>query len=247
VRIFCTILFVLFGNGFLFAQNSNNDIQLNWENSNKDISARISITAPLENTNKKITVYFINMVDSVGKEYNNKNENFVFNDVSSLFTLIRISLFQMHDSEVVPNFSTLSKVFVNDIMPFIHKQYPLSKIGDGIIAGENAGAEIALNTSLNFSEKFNKTALFFDKYLSGFSYIKDFVKTLTIKGKLFISENHKGGKFDTVDGLAHIVGLNSSVMIYKLDNYEDENVDLFKYGYNWLLADGNNIILKTEY
>jgi hypothetical protein len=245
VKLICSTIFIFCCSHFLLAQSIKNTIEYTWQSNDGKTAAQISIKPAQENASNKTIFYFIVMQDSINKNLVDTSSNNIFKALPPSCTAILIAVSQKLDSIEVRDFFALSKLLITEVLPFVHQKYGAAKNANTILAGLDAGAEIALISALSFPDKFNKTAFFFNDYLSGFAYINKFESPLGIKGKLFMYVNHKGGKLDTSDGLVYVLALKSSIMLYKIDAYE-EDVISFEDGYKWLMADGNNYIIKTE-
>jgi hypothetical protein len=246
VKLVCLTIFIFCGNHFLLAQNVANTIEYIWESNDGKTTARISIKPALEKASNKTIFYFIAMHDSINENFVDINYDSITKSLPTSYTGVKISLSQKLDSQEVRDLFLLSTLLVNDIFPFINKSWVLPKVNNTIIAGVDAGAEVALISALSFPNKFNKTALFFNKPFAGFAYSNQFdVLAPNIKGKLFMYVKHADGELNIIDEMANRLALKSSIMLYKIDAYNEEAIS-FEDGYKWLMADGNNYVIKTE-
>lgn len=245
MKLICATIFIFCCNNFLLAQYSTSANEYIWQSKDGKTIAQISINPAVEDVGNKTVFYFVAMQDSVNNNLADTRYQNIITVLPTSCTSIKISLSQKLDTQEIRDFFLLSKLVVNEVFPFIQEKYKMTKQYNSIIAGIDAGAEIALISALSFPDKFNKTALFFNDYLSGFAFVNKFEFPFSIKGKLFIYVNHNESKFDTPDGLAYIIALKSSILLYKIDAYEEDNIS-FEDGYKWLMAVGNNYIIKTE-
>jgi hypothetical protein len=230
----------------LLAQNVTNTTEYIWESNDGKTVAQISINPALESASNKTIFYFITVQDSINNNLLDSSYNSIVSALPTSCTAIKISLSQKLDSQDILDLFALSTLVVKQIFPFVQKQCALCKEGNSIIAGVDAGAEIALISVVSYPNKFNKTALFFNKAFAGFAHSNQFdVLAPNIKGKLFLYVKHKENEINVIDDMTNRLALKSSIMFYKIDTYE-ENVISFEDGYKWLMADGNNYIIKTE-
>lgn len=246
MKLICLTIFIFCCNHFLHAQNITNTSRYKWESNDGKTTAQISINLALENASSKTVFYFIAMQDSINENFVDTSSSSIFNELPSSCTTIKIVLSQKLDSQEVRDFFALSKLVANEIFSFVDKIYPLFKTGNFIISGVDVGAEVALTSALAFPNKFNKTALFFNKPFSAFAYSNQFdVLVSSIKGKLFMYVKHAENELNVMDEIINKIALKSSIMLYKIDVQEDNNIS-FEDGYKWLMAAGNNYIIKTE-
>jgi hypothetical protein len=232
----------------VLAQNATNAIEYTWKSNDDKTSAQISIKPIpiLENANTKTIFYFIAMQDSINENLVDTNYKSIVKALPTSCTTIKISLSQKLDTQEIRDFFALSKLLVTEIFPFVHQKHAATKHAHIILAGVDAGAEIALISALSFPVKFNKTALFFNTAFAEFCFSNQFdVLAPSIKGKLFVYVKHNKNDIDVIDNMANRLALKSSIMLYKIDVYEEEVLS-FEDGYNWLMADGNNYIIKAE-
>ncbi len=136
----------------------------------------------------------------------------------------------------------------NEIIPALRKNYPKIIADNFILAGLNTGAIIAIVSTCTFPEKINKAAAFFENYEPLVSYKNAIdIVAAKIKGKLFIHTSQNNITINTINLLVDNIALKSSAMLYKIDNFEDTlSEDILSEAYHWLMANGNNYIIKTE-
>ncbi len=243
MRLICITIFIFCCSHFLLAQNAT---EYKWVSNDGKTFANISIKSSLENAGNKTIFYFITLQDSASENFVDTSYNKVFNALPASCTPIKIALYQELDSQEVYDFIELSKLLMKEVLPFVHKKSNWLKETNAIIAGVDLGAEVALISALSFPDKFSKTALFFNNAFALFSYRKEF-DTLApgIKGKLFMYVKHTENDINVIDDMVNKIALKSSIMLYKIDGYEEGDIS-FEDGYKWLMADGNNYIIKTE-
>jgi hypothetical protein len=230
----------------LIAQNVTNATEYIWKSNDGKTSAQISIVPSLERVTNKTIFYFIAVQDSINGNLLDSSYYNIAKSLPTSCTAIKISFSQKLDSQEVSDLFLLSTLLVNDIFPFINKSGVLPKENNTIIAGVDAGSEVALISALSFPNKFNKTALFFNKPFAEFAYSNQFdILAPNIKGKLFMYVKHTENKINIIHEMANRLALKSSIMLYKIDAYEEDIIS-FEDGYKWLMADGNNYVIKTE-
>jgi hypothetical protein len=243
VKLICSTIFIFCCSHLLLAQNAT---EYTWESKDGKTTAQISIKPALENASSKTIFYFIAIQDSLNGNLVDGNSDSIVKSLPTSCTAIKISLSQKLDTIEVRDLFALSTLVVKEIFPFVQQKYMPAKNANTILSGVDAGAEIALISALSFPDKFNKTALFFNRAFAEFAYSNQFdVLAPSIKGKLFMYVKHTENEINIIDDMTNKLVLKSSVMLYKIDAYE-EDVISFEDGYKWLMADGNNYIIKTE-
>ena len=231
----------------LFCENANaqfaDTIKYVWQNETTKINASIEIYNA-ENTKSKGCIYFITHSDTSFKSISDSLFN-KFIASSSQLNIVKISFYNLYDTNKLSLFST---ELINFILPDLAKKYKQLSNSTLILAGINDYALVALHAAMYNSEKINSTALFFNEYKPETAFSKELKSSpKQLKGKLFMYVN--GGEENSLltDSLAENLALNSSIILYK---YDDENVqaskNIFTEAYNWLIADGNNYVLKTD-
>ena len=243
MKLICLIIFIFCNSHFLLAQKA---IEYKWQSSDGKTVAQISITPAQENVRNKKNLYLIALQDSINKNFVDISYNDIVKRLPTSCTIVKIYIEKKLDSQEVHDFFALSTLVVNEIFPFLQKKNVTSTMEQTIIAGVDAGAEIALISALSISNKFNKTALFFSNAFAEFASSNQFdVLAPNIKGKLFIYVKHAENEMNVLYDMTEKLTLKSSIMLYKIDAYEEDNFS-FDDGYNWLIADGNNYVLKTD-
>jgi hypothetical protein len=246
VKLICSTIFIFCCSHFLLAQNATNTIEYTWQSNDGKTAAHISIKPALDNAGNKTIFYVIAMQDSISSNLVDTGYNNIVAALPLSCTFIKIYLSQKLDTQEIRDFFALSKSLVTEILPFVHQKYAPTKNTNTILAGIDAGAEIALISVLSFPDKFNKTALFFNTGFAEFSSSNQLdVLCTSIKGKLFMYVKQNENDIDVIENMTNKIALKSSIMLYKIDAYE-EDVLFFEDGYKWLIADGNNYIIKTE-
>jgi hypothetical protein len=243
VKLICSTIFIFCCSHFLLAQNAT---EYKWESNDGKTVAQISIKPALGNANNKTILYFIAMQDSVNNNLADTDYQNIITALPTSCTAIKVSLSQKLDSQEIRDLFALSKLVVDEVFPFIQEKYKIAKQYNSIVGGIDAGAEIALISALSFPDKFNKTALFFNTSFAEFGFSNQFdVLIPSIRGKLFMYVKHSENEINITDRIANGLALKSSIMMYKIDVYEEDNIS-FEDGYKWLMADGNNYIIETE-
>ena len=243
MKLICLTIFIFCNSHFLLAQKA---IEYKWESNNGKTVAQISITAAQENVRNKTILYLITLQDSININFVDTSCNGIVIRLPTSCTIVKIYIEQKLDSQEIHDFFVLSTLVVNDIFTFLQKKNVIPTLEHTIIAGVDAGAEIALISALSFPTKFNKTALFFNNAFAEFASSTQFdALAPNIKGKLFMYVKHAENEVNVIDELTEKLALKSSIMLYKIDAYEEDNFS-FEDGYKWITADGNNFIIKVE-
>jgi hypothetical protein len=229
------------------AQSSDSTIKYIWKNDASNITASVEIYG-LKKADNSYCIFYLNAVDTV---YNNNSDS-LFNTFVNISTLncpiLKISFYDMLDTVPAKKIKLYGQEFSKFILADVHKKYPQIRTNNPIISGVNYFAIVALSASINNPIKINKTALFFNKN-SNIGELRDIgigeVKNL--KGKLYIYINHENIGDNFADFLVNDIALNSSTVLYKFDYFGDiEPSKVFEEAYNWLLADGNNYIIRND-
>ena len=232
----------------LFCNNVNaqlaNAVKYIWQNDSTKINASVEI---FENDSKKSNgcIYFISNVDTTFNGYpDSLFKQFVASSTLQ-YNVVKISFYSLFDTSKM---SVYSKELMSFILPDVMKKYKSLCKTDAVISGINDYALVALHAAIHYSDKINKTAVFFIDYLPNEFLCKELELSFKlIKGKLFMYVNGNEENSFSTDTLAENLALHSSIVLYK---YDDDNAIATKYifteAYKWLMADGNNYILKTE-
>jgi hypothetical protein len=195
---------------------------------------------------KKQTIYFLTAENDSSKNIlDTCFQNFV-NSTAVNTSIVKI-IFTNKPSVEVPNLiKAFANILVKEIIPNVQQKYPLFVSNNIILAGINEGAIIAIGTASLWPEKINKTAAFFYNYILSITTYNDLVTLVpAIKGKLFLHTNYKDDGLSQSNLLADSLALKSTIMLYKVDDDETfTNSTLLADGYHWLMADGNNYIIK---
>ena len=222
----------------------NGGVKYIWQNDVTKINASVEIySADIEKS--KGCIYFITNVDT---SFNSKPDSIFKQFIASSTvqcTIVKISFYNLYDSSKI---SQLSSELINFILPDVAKKYKNIAKATPILIGVNDYALVALHAAIFHSDKITNTALFFNEYQPNMvvcAALKSSSKL--IKGKLFMYVNSEEENGLVTDSLAESLALNSSIVLYK---YDDVNArvskTIFTEAYNWLLADGNNYVLKTD-
>ncbi|MFN0081094.1 MAG: hypothetical protein ACKVOM_01120 [Ferruginibacter sp.] len=243
----CVTIIVSF---FIFytsnAQQKDSVEKYIWKNEATGISAAIEIFG-LQNTNATACLYFLSKADTI---YNNQSDSLFsrFAPVSSLLCpVIKISFYNFYDSVLSNKLKMYAEEFGGAILQDIQKKYKQLPNDNNIVAGMNDFAIVALLSAAGSKIKINKTALFFNSYQADDSLLtglKASSKGITGKMYLYVANAESDDVF--TDKLATHLALNSSIILYKLQQFSlDLETDYFTEAYKWLLANGNNFIIKT--
>lgn len=221
-----------------------NDVKYIWQNDSSKINASVQIYKNIKKESKGV-IYFITHVDTI---YNSNPDSLFKQFISSStiqYDVIRISFYESFDSSKLTLFS---KELMEHILPDISKRYKNIIWKNPILSGINDYALVALQAAIQYPSTIEKTAIFFNEYIPNKEVsVKLGSSTKLMKGKLFMYVNVSENENLVADKLAENIALHSSLLLYK---YDDENAKaanyIFTEAYNWLLADGNNYILRTE-
>ncbi len=177
--------------------------------------------------------------------YKNLIEN-----TSDVPTNNKVKIIFSFKEEIISNnkIKTLVSYLQNYIFDSLKKEQPSLFTKKYLFYGVNDGAIIALKMALQQPDKINKTALYFLDYSVSSeiaNYLSDYYARL--KGKLFIFTKNVEDRIVVLDVMITELALKSTAMFYRVDDFDDTQDIFFTQGYNWLLADGNNIILEQGY
>ncbi len=221
-----------------------NVVKYIWQNETTNTNASVEIYDTDRKKNKGC-IYFITQVDTAFQSRQDSLFNQFIVSSSVQYAVVKISFYNKYDSSKL---SLFSKELVDFILPDIAKKYKAIPKSNAILSGINEYALVALYAAIHNSNKINKTALFFNEYQPDYSLCEALESSAKkIEGKLFMYVNTKEEDDLMTDSLAENLALNSSVLLYK---YDDVNAaaskNIFMEAYNWLMADGNNYILKID-
>lgn len=250
MKLICSTILLLFSNQLLQAQDTTSKtIYYDWASKGNGLNAKISIKSSADLIAVKTALYYLVLQDSSKENLIDSNYIAICKMVPANTIVFNINLSLKKDSLNNPIFLELAKLYVEELIPNITKQFPQYACKDYILAGTNEAAVIAFCMASISPDKFNKTALFFNSYAPGFAMSNQFDSLAAkLKGKLYLQISNNKNQFNTIDFMANVLALKSSIMLFKID--EDNTNDFvldFKEGYNWLIANGNNFIIKTDY
>jgi hypothetical protein len=236
----------------LFVQN------FEWKNAKDKVFATINIfsSQKLEIITKKIpVVYFLEMENDSAKS------NSILNNVSAQFKdsilpflLVRISFktdsFYLADSLKSNNVEIMSVATFSEIEPEIisafHKIIDKKNV---FVTGINDGALAALYAARIYKNEIKSAGLFFDNYIfsqNNISRLNLFDPTNKYN-KLFFYSYGNIAQQNSMESFTDSLGLLSNIMMYKVDeNEEVKPVNIFNEFYQWITANGNNYIIKTD-
>jgi hypothetical protein len=196
----------------------------------------------------KNTIYFLSFKDSLKEiSIDTVFQNFA-KQFSEKLSFVKIIFDNVADSLSANTIATLANSLSNEIIPDSRKKYPKIITDNFVLVGLNTGGIIAITSACFFPEKINKVAAFFENdepKLSNSDAIN--LVAAKIKGKLFVHTSQKNTTTNNTNLMLDNLALKSSVMLYKIDDFEDAlTVDILAEAYYWLMANGNNYIIKTE-
>ena len=229
------------------AQSVDSTAKYIWKNETTTISAAVEIYG-LQASNKSFCIFYINNVDTV---YNSISDS-LFNEFVNISTLqcpvIKVSFYNLLDTVPTQKIKLYAEELSKYVMSDVQKKYPQIRTSNSIISGVDYFAVVALFAAINNPVKINKTALFFndEENASLLSFVNN-ADAKKLKGKVYVYVNHQNIEDDLVDSLTTSIGLNSSIVLYRFDHLgEQVSPTLFEEAYNWLLADGNNYIIRSQ-
>ena len=243
MKLFCIIISTL-----LFCYNANaqlnNGVKYIWQNEVTKINASVEI---YETSIKKSkgSIYFITNVDTSFNSYSDSLFNQFVASATFQYNVVKISFYNLYDSSKMALFSN---ELMNYILPDVSKKYKFINKADAVISGVNDYAIVALHAAINYSDKINKTAIFFNEYQPSVLLCAELeTSSKLIKGKLFMYVNSEEENGLMTDSLAENLALNSAILLYKFDDVNGAATkNIFTEAYNWLMADGNNYVLKMD-
>ena len=248
MKIFISIIITVFSYFTSVAQQTDNSIKYIWKNDATNITAAVEIYGIQKSDKSSYSIFYLNNVDTAFKTYSDSLFHAFVNMSTLNCPLIKISFY----NAVAPVTSVKVALFAEEFSQFIlgdiKKKYPQIKTNKPIVSGLNFFAIVALVVAINNPLNINKTALFFNENgATDLSGIVSLAEAKKLKGKLYLYVNHQKIKQSFTDALANYLALNSSAVLYKLDNYDClDTVKVFEEAYNWLMAEGNNYIISNE-
>ena len=248
MRIFATIISFLLFSFAPHAQTLESNHKYIWKNDKSGISAAVEIYG-LNQSNPSFCIFFLNSVDTV---YNNVSDS-LFNEYANISSLkcpiVKISFYNNLDTASAIRMKLYAEEFSNFIIADALKKLPAVKADNYIVSGIDFFAAVVLYASSTNAKKINKTALFLNE-TDNASLLKSIGQTdlKKLKGKLYLYVNHQHKEKLFADSVATDIALNSNIVLYKFDHFSTyESSFIFDEAYNWLLADGNNFIIRGEY
>ncbi len=224
-------------------------IYYDWASRNSELHAKISIKSSADFVGYKTALYYLTLQDSTQENNIDSNYIAICNTVPAATTVFQIRLLLKNDTLSNPIFLELAKLFVDELIPDITKQFPQFVSKDVVLAGTNESAVIAFCSASIAPNRFNKTILFFNSYAPGFALSKQFDSLANqLKGKLYLQVSNNENQFNTIDYMAKVIALKSSIMLFKIDEDNTNDIEMdFEEGYNWLMAKGHNFIINTDF
>ena len=244
-HLFCFILIFSFCLN-AYSQPLDGSIKYIWKNDLTNISAAVEIYG-LQNKNHSFSIFYLNSVDTV---YNTISDSLFksFINISALnCPVIKINFYNVLDTPPQVKIKLYAEEFSKYILSDIAKKYGQIPTDNIILSGSNYFGLVALFAALADPNKINKTALFFngDKE-QGLLNNVNLSDSKKLKGKLYLYVNHQNIENEFTDSLANNLGANSTAVLYKYDFFgKAQSPDIFTEAYRWLLADGNNYIIKN--
>jgi hypothetical protein len=164
----------------------------------------------------------------------------------TVFNKVKVIFFPENDSMTTTDFQHLSKILMGKIMSEITRKVPAVSKNRLIVSGINEGAIIALYTAALFPDAINKTGIFIDSFPDFFKMKEELAPFASkMRGKIFINtENESEQNFAT--DFADAIAMNPGVMIYKIDDFNAGDENIFSIFYDWVMADGNNHIINIK-
>lgn len=219
-----------------------------WKNEKTTISAAIQIYGGKQSTSS-YCIFYLNSVDTV---YNNISDS-LFNAYVNLSSLkcpiVKVSFYNNPDTISETRMKLYAAEFSNSIIADVMKKLPAVKSNNFIVSGIDFFAAVVLYASSINANKINKTALFLNE-TDNAALLKNIGLTeiKKLKGKLYLYVNHQHKEKLFADTVATNIALNSNIVLYKFDHFGTYlSSNIFSEAYNWLLADGNNYIIRDEY
>lgn len=248
MKIIFSIILILSLYFEVTAQSQDSNIKYIWKNDLSNIAAAINIYGSQQNKNS-FCIFYLNSVDTV---YNNISDS-LFNEFANISSLIcpvvKISFYNIPDTNSTIKMKSYAEEFTNFILTDVLKKLPSVKSNNFIVSGLDFYAAVVLYAATTNAKKINKTALFLHE-TDNAGILKNIgsADLKKLKGKMYIYVNHQQSEKLFADVLATDIVLNSNVVLYKFDHFGNyQSSFIFDEAYNWLLADGNNYIIRGEY
>ena len=229
------------------AQSLDSTLKYIWKNKTTNITASIEIYG-LQHTNKSFCIFYLNSVDTI---YNNVSDSLFkkFVNISTLnYPIIKINFYDVVNAVPDKKIKLYAEEFSKFILNDVQKKYPQIRTHNVIVSGVDFFAAVALFAATNNPQKINKTALFFNNVENTAHVINvSEADAKKLKGKLYLYVNHQNKEDKFADSLAKGLTLNSSLVLYKFDQFSSlGSSKVFEEAYNWLSVEGNNYIIRDE-
>lgn len=230
------------------AQYQDSNIKYIWKNEKSNITAAIDIYGLQQNKNS-FCIFYINNVDTV---YNNVSDS-LFNEFANISSLncpvVKISFYNIPDTNSTVKMKLYAEELSNFIISDVLKKLPAVKSNNFIVSGLDFYAAVVLYAATTHATKINKTALFLSE-TDDAGLLKNiaFADLKKLKGKMYFYVNHQHAEKLFADAIATDIALSSNVVLYKFDNFGAfQSAFIFEEAFNWLLADGNNYIIRDTH
>ena len=248
MKISANIIITVFCYFTSVAQETDNSIKYIWKNDATNITAAVEVYGLQKSIKSSSCIFYLNNIDTAFKTYSDSLFHAFVNMSTLNCPLIKISFYNTVEQLTSVKVALFAEEFSQFILKDVQKKYPQIKTNKLIVSGLNFFAIVALVVAINNPQNINKTALFFNENdaidLSG---IVNLAEVKKLKGKLFLYANHQKTGESFTDSLANNLALNSSAVLYKLDNYDSlDTIKVFEEAYYWLMAEGNNYIISNE-
>ena len=247
MKIILSIILSVFISFVASAQSSDSTVKYIWKNEVTKVSASVEIFG-LQQTSRSYCVFYLNNVDTV---YNTISDS-LFNEFVNISALkcpiVKVSFYNMLDSIPTKRIKIYAEELSKFILTDVQKRYPQIRTNNLIISGVDYFALVALTAAISDPRKVNKTALFFNEEESA-TLLNNVTSAdaKKLKGKLYFYVNHQNKDENFADSLTTNLALNSSIVLYKFDHFgELLSSNIFEEAYNWLLANGNNYIIRND-
>ena len=227
------------------AQSLDSTAKYIWTNEETKISASVEIFG-LQLASKQYCVFYLTNVDTV---YNNISDS-LFKEFVNRSTLkcpiIKISFYNLLDSTPPQKIRLYENALTKFIVADVQKRFPKINTQNLVITGIDFFAVVALAVAIKKPTQINKAALFFNEEENVRLLNSVLSSAKRLKGKVYLFVNHKLSK-DFIESPIEDLANNSSIDLYKFDYFGDLlPSSIFEEAYHWLLAEGNNYIIRNN-
>ena len=208
--------------------------------------ARVEIESPAIKKNLSTVVFISVNEDNKVKDLAQQSFDSLSVSEKTAFNKVKVIFFPENDSLTSADFQCLSKTLMGTVMSEMTRKGPAGSKSRLIVSGINEGAFIAIYTAAQFPDAINKTGIFIDSFPDFFKMKEELLPYASkVRGKIFINTQNESEQNFATD-FADEIDLNPGVMIYKIDDFQTADENIFSVFFDWAMADGNNHIINIK-